>query len=84
MQWLGFQDFRLRAWYSGSTVGALINGIGFGGKFYCNCKKEPPNPILIIKAPTLLGFEVEVVFAFVGVGARLPSRIYSGLRPSGS
>ena len=33
--------------------GALIIRIGFGGIFYYSCNKEPQNPILSIKAPTL-------------------------------
>ena len=38
---------------AGFNVGALIIRIGFGGISYCNYNKEPPNPILIIKAPPL-------------------------------
>ena len=36
------------------TIEALIIRIGFWGPLYYNYNKEPQNPILIIKAPTLL------------------------------
>ena len=35
-------------------VGALLIRIGFEGILHYNYNKEPPNPVLIIKAPTLL------------------------------
>ena len=37
-------------------IGALIFRIGFGWLLYYNYNKEPRNPIVILKAPTLLRF----------------------------
>ena len=37
-----------------SNIGALIIRIGFGGILYYSSNKDPPpNPILVINAPTL-------------------------------
>ena len=47
---------------SGFDIGGSIIGIGFGGILYCKYLKEPPNPIPIIKAPTLGLFRAEGFF----------------------
>ena len=53
MAWLA----KMGLWFNNSfdTIGALISRIGFWGLLYDddNYKKEPPNPIVIIKAPIL-------------------------------
>ena len=45
-----------------SILGALIIRIGFGGiLYYTYNNKKPPNPILIIQAPTLLEIPVQAL-----------------------
>ena len=54
------------------AIGALITRIGFQGFLYYSYHKEPQNPILIIKAPILLGTR-----SFLGQGSQYSTSLPS-------